>query len=54
MDNAQLLNDLTKTLAAEIAQGVLPATIERRLLNAGIPADMANKIARIAELEASI
>ena len=47
------LEELTSALAEEIKNGILPATIEKRLLNNGAPVEMAKKVARIAELKAA-
>lgn len=53
MTTQEQLAQLTATLAEEIKAGILPKTIKARLMNIGTPEELAEKIARIAELEAA-
>ena len=53
MTTQEQLEQLTDTLAEEIKAGILPQTIKGRLMNNGAPEELAEKVARIAELKAA-
>ena len=53
MNNNETLNELVKMITPQIAAGVLVKTIVRKLVAMGAPLAMAEKVARIAEIEAA-
>lgn len=53
MTTQEQLDQLTATLAAEIKAGILPQAIKARLVNNGASEELAEKVARIAELKAA-
>jgi len=52
MNNETLLNELVAMITPQIAAGVLVKNIVRKLVAMGAPLAMAEKVARIAEIEA--
>jgi hypothetical protein len=53
MSNTDQLDQIIKTLADQIAMGILPSTVKANLQNMGATEELANKIARLAELAAA-
>jgi hypothetical protein len=53
MNNKETLNELVKMITPQIAAGVLPQNVVRKLVNMGASQAMAEKVARIAEIEAA-
>lgn len=51
MNNETLLNELVTMITPQIASGVLVKNIVRKLVAMGAPLEMAEKVARIAEIE---
>ena len=51
MNNETLLNELVEMIITQIAAGVLVKNVVSKLVELGAPLEMAEKVARIAEIE---